>query len=69
MCRGKARGAGTHWNFWDQLEPKGPVWVTGILWAKLVPLSRGEPSWPKVSKGPAGAAAHTLVSQRGCQHL
>ena len=48
VCRGEARGAGIHWNFWDQLEPKAPMCMIGILWAKLVPFSGGEPSGPKL---------------------
>ena len=39
-----------------------PVGKTGaLLWGRTL--------WPKVSEGLAGAAAHSLVSQRGRQHL
>ena len=83
MYRGKARGAGAHWNFWDQLEPKPPTWTIGILRAKVAPfsrgrtlLARGEGGSSRGWKGCGQAAALTPVSQQGapafvrhCTHL
>ena len=67
--QGESKGSRNPMEF---LRPAGTQSSSVYDWhpaGKTGSLLWGRTLWPKVSEGPAGAAAHTLVSQRGCQHL